>query len=113
MTQPIHAGNQQTSASKIYAAGVSLEVHSLGVSAGKKIHPIQDVSVYIPPRSLVAVAGPAGAGKTTLIESLAGVKAPSSGQIFLDGVNLYTYRKSFLPRIGYVSTRNRLHSCSR
>jgi putative ABC transport system ATP-binding protein len=36
----------------------------------------------------VAVVGPSGAGKTTLIELLAGLQVPTAGQVVVDGVEL-------------------------
>ena len=36
----------------------------------------------------LAITGPSGSGKSTLLALLAGLDAPSSGQVFLDGVEL-------------------------
>lgn len=63
-----------------------------------------DVAFRTSARSL-AIIGPSGAGKTSLLESLAGLRRESSGLIVLDGRVLQDER-TFLPpeqrRVGYV-----------
>jgi putative ABC transport system ATP-binding protein len=49
---------------------------------------LSDVSLAIEPGRLVAVTGPSGAGKTTLLSALAGLLAPRSGTVTVDGVPL-------------------------
>jgi ABC-type multidrug transport system ATPase subunit len=49
---------------------------------------LHDVSLSIQPGELVALVGGSGAGKTTLLEILAGVRAPSAGQVMHDGVRV-------------------------
>jgi len=44
---------------------------------------IEDLSISIPPGSIVGVIGPNGAGKSTLIKMIAGVEQPDSGTIRL------------------------------
>jgi ABC-type sugar transport system ATPase subunit len=45
---------------------------------------VQRVSLVANDGDFVVVFGPSGAGKTTLLNVIAGVKAPSSGQVFLN-----------------------------
>lgn len=45
---------------------------------------LDDFSLTIPPGSIVAVIGLNGAGKTTLLRSLAGLVAPTRGEILFD-----------------------------
>jgi putative ABC transport system ATP-binding protein len=54
--------------------GFRLDMRRLGVEAGEK----------------VAVIGPSGRGKTTLLHLLAGVLVPSSGRIAVDGTDVST-----------------------
>ncbi|WP_108660566.1 ABC transporter ATP-binding protein [Acuticoccus kandeliae] len=49
---------------------------------------IDDLSLDINEGEFFALLGPSGCGKTTLMRMLAGFEAPTSGDIYLDGVNL-------------------------
>ena len=49
---------------------------------------LDNVSVGLPAGRLTAVMGPSGSGKSTLMHCLAGLDAASSGQVFVDGVEL-------------------------
>ena len=46
---------------------------------------LNDVSLSLPDAGVVALVGPEGAGKTTLMQILAGLTAPSSGTVSMDG----------------------------
>jgi putrescine transport system ATP-binding protein len=49
---------------------------------------VNDVSLKIYKRELFCLLGGSGCGKTTLLRMLAGFEAPSSGKIFIDGVDM-------------------------
>jgi ABC-type nitrate/sulfonate/bicarbonate transport system ATPase subunit len=44
-----------------------------------------ELSLSVSPPDVVAVVGPSGCGKTTLLMLMAGLKAPASGSVLLDG----------------------------
>src|SRR6516164_771336 len=49
---------------------------------------LQDVDLFLPAGSMVAIVGENGAGKTTLVKLLAKLYAPTSGRILIDDVDL-------------------------
>jgi NitT/TauT family transport system ATP-binding protein len=52
---------------------------------GSADHGVQDVSITCQPGEFVVVVGPSGCGKSTLLNLAAGMIAPASGTIDLDG----------------------------
>ncbi len=64
---------------------------------------IEDLSLVAEPGSTVAIVGPTGAGKTTLVNLLMRFYELDSGRILLDGVDITTMRRHDLrSRIGMV-----------
>jgi ATP-binding cassette, subfamily B, fatty acid transporter len=64
---------------------------------------IEDVSLVAEPGSTVAIVGPTGAGKTTLVNLLMRFYEVDSGRILVDGVDISTVsRRSLRSRIGMV-----------
>jgi putative ABC transport system ATP-binding protein len=49
------------------------------------LHPI---SLQIPPRRFLAIVGPSGSGKSTLLGLIAGLDAPTSGSVVIDGIDI-------------------------
>jgi len=64
---------------------------------------LKDISFHIRQGETVAVVGPTGAGKTTLIKLLARFYDIKEGEILLDGINIQSLKKDFLrSNIGLV-----------
>jgi putative ABC transport system ATP-binding protein len=68
---------------------------------------LDDVSLEIPDGQFVAVTGASGSGKSTLLGLIAGLDAPSSGAILIDGANVTTMSEDELAelrsrRIGFI-----------
>ncbi|MBR5009285.1 MAG: ATP-binding cassette domain-containing protein, partial [Clostridia bacterium] len=49
---------------------------------------LDDVSLTVPDRKLVAITGPNGGGKTTLAKVMAGIIAPDEGQVIFNGEDI-------------------------
>jgi putative ABC transport system ATP-binding protein len=60
---------------------------------------LDDVSIEIPDGQFVAVTGASGSGKSTLLGLIAGLDAPSSGEILIDGEPITTMSEDALARI--------------
>lgn len=64
---------------------------------------LKNVTFTIEPNERVALVGPTGCGKTTLVKLLLRLYEPQKGQILLDGVNIQEYPLQVLRRhIGYI-----------
>lgn len=64
-------------------------LHGVRLAAGGRTL-LSDVSLNALPGELVAIVGPNGVGKTTLLRALAGFTRPAAGSVTLDGVDLAT-----------------------
>lgn len=60
---------------------------------------LDDVSISIPDGQFVAVTGASGSGKSTLLGLIAGLDAPSSGEIIVDGCEVTGMSEDALARL--------------
>ncbi|WP_419255401.1 ABCB family ABC transporter ATP-binding protein/permease [Caulobacter sp. ErkDOM-YI] len=65
---------------------------------GARSEGLKDVSFSIPPGTTVAIVGPSGAGKTTLVRLALRMIDPQAGKITLDGCDLRHLRQASLRR---------------
>ncbi len=63
---------------------------------------INKISVVIPINRSVAFVGSSGTGKTTLINLFLGLLQPSSGKIFVDGLDIQDHMAEWRKNIGYI-----------
>ena len=61
------------------------KVYSLG---GVDVRALDGVTLAIARREFVALVGPSGCGKTTLLNLMAGIDRPTSGEVWLEGERL-------------------------
>ena len=74
--------------------------------AGTAIEAVRDVSFGIRPGEFVALLGPSGSGKSTILNMIATLIKPSSGQILIDGQPVVAGKAT--PGVGYVFQRDTL-----
>ena len=65
---------------------IMLSVQNLSIQFGG-LHAVEDFNMSIRENELYGLIGPNGAGKTTIFNLLTGVYKPTSGSIYLNGVN--------------------------
>lgn len=63
---------------------------------------VDGVSLTIEKGTTVALAGPSGAGKTTVVDMVLGLLEPAAGRVLVDGTDLYRHRAAWRRRIGYI-----------
>ena len=81
------------------AAGVALvELEEVSTAYGSTVA-LQKVSLKIWPGQFMAIVGPNGGGKTTLLRTILGMVAATSGRILMHGAAL---TRAMPQRIGYV-----------
>ncbi len=64
---------------------------------------LRDINISEGNGQLIGIMGASGAGKTTLLNTLAGIHAPSEGEILINGYNIYTQKENIEGVIGYVA----------
>ena len=67
----------------------------------KDVTAVDDVSLHITP-GVWGLLGANGAGKTTLMRIIAGIMAPSSGEILYDGIPICELKESYRDVFGYL-----------
>ena len=63
-----------------------LELRSISKNFGDT-EALKDISLTVEPGSLIVLLGPAGAGKTTTLRIIAGLESPTSGEVFIEGMD--------------------------
>ena len=86
-----------------------IEVQGLTKSFGNHLA-LRGVDIEVRQGEFVVIFGPNGAGKTTLIRVLATIMNPSSGKVFVKGLNLKNNAEEIRRRIGVVTHQTFLYS---
>lgn len=76
-----------------------VKVENLTKSYGNgeaKVDALKNVNLSIHKGEFVAIVGPSGSGKSTLLHLLGGVDSPTSGKVYINGVDIYTLKEKDL-----------------
>ncbi|MBW8805032.1 MAG: ATP-binding cassette domain-containing protein [Catenulisporales bacterium] len=87
---------------------VTFSAANLSVLAGPKVL-LDDVSFALEGGDFLAVLGPTGAGKSTLMKALTGNRPADRGAVFYNGRDLYANYAELRNRVGYVPQDDILH----
>ncbi|MFN3621912.1 MAG: ABC transporter ATP-binding protein, partial [Nitrososphaerales archaeon] len=77
-------------------------------ATGKEVYSaLKGVSLTVKRGELVSVVGPSGSGKSTLLNLLGALDRPTSGKVYIDGVDIYRLNDKELAelrnrKIGFV-----------
>lgn len=69
---------------------------------GQKKNILNNLSLIINRGDFVAISGPSGCGKTTLLNVMMGLIKPNSGEIEVDGINIYENIKGWQSILSHV-----------
>jgi len=97
-------------AKRQYTGNVTIEVNGVCVNAPNGTPLLDPISLTIFPSELVALMGPAGAGKTTFLKSLNGYTRPSRGLVLFNGADLYRFYDRFRQQMSYVPQDDIVHA---
>ena len=79
----------------IQLRGVSKTVQS----GGQPLTILYPLDLHVPLGQCLSIVGPSGSGKSTLLGLIAGLDAPTSGQILIDGIDITALDEDALARL--------------
>ena len=66
---------------------------------------LQGVALAVAPAERLAIVGASGSGKTTLLQILGGLDRPTTGQVFVDGQDLFWWGARTAAAIARLKTK--------
>ena len=72
------------------------------LSQEQTVRAVEHVSLEVQEGEFVVITGRSGSGKTTMLNLIAGLTRPTSGKVFLDGIDLWS-----IPDVKQSALRNR------
>src|SRR5947209_5895710 len=76
-----------TSRGQHFATPMSIELRNVSKKFGQ-VSAVSNVSFSVKEGELIALLGPSGGGKTTVLRMIAGLEMPSSGDVFIRGLRV-------------------------
>lgn len=90
-------------------ADSALAANAVTYSTRSGVTLVSEVSMYVPPSSLVALLGPSGSGKSSLVALLSGQRAPSAGSVRYGPIDMATAAAALRHRVGSVPQDDLVH----
>lgn len=89
----------------------AIELRNVSLAFGSEVL-LKDVSVQIPSGEVFVLIGPSGQGKSSLLKLMAGLVAPTSGEVLIEGKDLSAMRgkerDAIVRRMGMLFQKNAL-----
>jgi putative ABC transport system ATP-binding protein len=85
-----------------YTASVTMKVENLTkvyASSTGKVVSLNNVSFSVNKGEFVSVVGPSGSGKSSLLNMLGALDRPTSGKVFMDGIDIFSLNDSQLATV--------------
>jgi len=98
---------------QIYNSGVRLDVIDIVKTVrvkGKKRNISKNISLSVLPGQFVSLVGGSGAGKSTFLKCISGVITPTSGEVYINGEELFHNYSVLKNIIGYVPQQDIVHT---
>jgi ABC-type multidrug transport system ATPase subunit/CRP-like cAMP-binding protein len=89
--------------------GIQVDVFRIRKQIASDKTLLHDVSLSILPGELTAIVGGSGAGKTTLMDAMSGVRPATSGTVRYDGHDYYAEMAQYRHTLGYVPQDDIIH----
>lgn len=86
-----------------------LDAVNLNQVVNNNLNLLNNISVSFAPRKFIVIAGVSGGGKSTLLNALTGFQPATSGQVLVNGTNLYRNFDTYRAQIGYVPQKDIVH----
>jgi ABC-type multidrug transport system ATPase subunit len=88
--------------SNLEISKLSFNVNDIGYVFKTGDTGLRNISFSVEHGKLVGIMGASGSGKTTLVNTLAGIVAPTTGEILINNINLHTEKEKLEGIIGYI-----------
>jgi putative ABC transport system ATP-binding protein len=99
----IHSSYQHETKSEENVAMHAKKLFKIYESAAGKVIALRDVTFKVNKGEFVAIVGPSGSGKSTLLNMIGALDRPTSGRVFIGGVDIFSLSDSEIATI-----RNRM-----
>ncbi len=114
MAAQVHVRSERETRLPLGESGFRIDVDEMSrtvtVRGRGELKLLEAVSFTVGAGELVAIVGPSGAGKTMLLEAIAGIAATSAGAVRFDGTDVHANARRFRGVIGYVPQDDIIHT---